>query len=95
MRDAYNLVRVKPGDEWKTVFRCAFVHFEFLVMSFGLANAPAMFQSMMTEIFMDILDVFVIVYIEDILIFSESPEDQVSQVREVLRRLRENSLYAK
>ena len=68
LRGAYNLVRIKPGDEWKTAFRCAFGHFEYTVMPFGLANAPAIFQSMMNQIFHDILDVFVIVYIDDLLI---------------------------
>ena len=95
LRGAYNLVRIKPGDEWKTAFRCVFGHFEFTVMPFGLMNAPAVFQSMMMDIFRDILDVYVIVYIDDLLIFSASVDDHVSHVREVLRRLRDNRLYAK
>ena len=95
LRGAYNLVRIKPGDEWKTAFRCVFGHFEYMVMPFGLANAPAIFQSMMTEIFRDVLDVFVVIYIDDLLIFSESEEEHVEHVKEVLRRLRSNKLYAK
>lgn len=95
LRGAYNLVRIKPGDEWKTAFRCVFGHFEYTVMPFGLANAPAIFQSMMNQIFHDILDVFVIIYIDDLLIFSGTESEHVAHVSEVLRRLREHSLYAK
>lgn len=95
LRGAYNLVRIKPGDEWKTAFRCVFGHFEYTVMPFGLTNAPAVFQSMMTDIFRDILDVYVIVYIDDLLIFSASVEDHVNHVREVLNRLRTHQLFAK
>ena len=95
LRGAYNLVRVKPGDEWKTAFRCALGHFEFTVMPFGLTNAPAMFQSMMTDIFRDILDIYVVVYIDDLLIFSNDVDSHVEHVREVLRRLREHRLFAK
>ena len=58
LRGAYNLVRIKPGDEWKTAFRYVFGQFEYTVMPFGLANAPAIFQSMMTQIFRDSLDVY-------------------------------------
>lgn len=95
LRGAYNLVRIKPSDEWKTAFRCVFGHFEYMVMPFGLSNAPAVFQSMMTEIFRDILDVYVVVYIVDLLIFSYSADVHEGHVLEVLRRLREHQLYAK
>ena len=95
LRGAYNLVRIKPGDEWKTAFRCMYGHFEYLVMPFGLTNAPAVFQSMMVDIFRDILDVFVVVYLDDLLIFSEDFDSHVAHVREVLSRLREFKLYAK
>ena len=64
----FSLVCIKSGDEWKTAFRCSFGHFEFNVMPFGY-NAPAVFQSMMTDIFRDILDIYVVVYIDDLLIF--------------------------
>ena len=95
LRGAYNLVRIKPGDEWKTAFRCVFGHFEYSVMPFGLTNAPAIFQSMMTDIFRDVLDVYVIVYIDDLLIFSASIDEHVEHVCEILRRLRTNRLFAK
>ena len=95
LRGAYNLVRMRPGDEWKTAFRCHRGHFEYLVMPFGLTNAPAIFQSMMNSIFSDILDVFVVVYLDDILIFSPSFDDHRVHVSNVLSRLSSHNLFAK
>lgn len=95
LRGAYNLVRMKQGDEYKTAFRCQFGHFEYKVMPFGLTNAPAVFQSMMFDIFRDILDIYVVVYLDDILIFSENIDKHRSHVSEVLQRLSDNHLYAK
>ncbi|SCZ91750.1 BZ3500_MvSof-1268-A1-R1_Chr5-1g07649 [Microbotryum saponariae] len=93
LRSGYNLVRIKGGDEWKTAFRTRYGHFECLVMPFGLTNAPAAFQHLMNSIFRDLLDVTVLVYLDDILIFSDSPSDHVVHVQEVLRRLIDNRLY--
>jgi hypothetical protein len=93
LKGAYHLVRVKKGDEWKTAFRTPFGHFEYLVMPFGLTNAPAIFQSMMDRIFRDIIGLFVVVYLDDILIFSQNPTDHEKHVRIVLERLRNNKLY--
>lgn len=95
LRGAYNLVRMKEGDEWKTAFRTRYGHFEYLVMPFGLTNAPATFQRFVNEIFCDIMDKFIVVYLDDILIFSEDPATHQDHVKTVLERLRENSLYAK
>ena len=95
LRGAYNLVRVKKGDEWKTAFRTPFGHFEYLVMPFGLTNAPAIFQSMMDKIFRDLIGVSVVVYLDDILIYSQNEEDHEKHVREVLLRLQEHKLYCK
>jgi len=69
--------------------------FEWLVMPFGLTNAPAAFQRFMNDIFGDMLDVQVIVYLDDILIYSDNPADHKEHVREVLRRLRKHGLYCK
>jgi hypothetical protein len=95
LRGAYNLVRMKPGHEWKTAFRSRFGHYEYLVMPFGLTNAPAIFQSMMNDIFASELDIFVIIYLDDILIFSEDSNSHIGHVKTVLERLREFHLYAK
>lgn len=95
LRGAYNLVRVKKGDEWKTAFRTRYGHFECLVMPFGLTNAPAVFQHFMNDVFRDMLDHTVLIYLDDILIFSDNEEDHVKHVKAVLNRLIEHKLYAK
>lgn len=95
LRGAYNLVRVKKGHEWKTAFRCKYGLFEYLVMPFGLQNAPAVFQRMMNLIFSDTLDVFVVIYLDDLLIFSRNAEEHVQHVRAVLHRLIQHKLFAK
>ena len=87
LRGAYNLVRIAPGDEWKTAFRTRYGSFDFLVMHFGLTNAPATFQCFMNSVFADVLDKYVVVYLDDILIFSKNPEEHQANVRDVLARL--------
>ncbi|CAJ0935367.1 unnamed protein product [Ranitomeya imitator] len=79
LRGAYNLVRIKQGDEWKTAFNTPEGHFEYLVMPFGLSNAPSVFQSFMHDIFREYLDRFMIVYLDDILVFSDDWESHVKQ----------------
>jgi hypothetical protein len=91
----YNNVRVKEGDEWKTAFCTKYGLFETLVMPFGLSGAPGAFQAMMNEIFQDLLDVSVIIYLDDILIFSSNPEDHEGHVKEVLQRLMNMQLFCK
>ena len=95
LRWGYNNIRIKDGDEWKAAFRTRQGLFEPSVMGFGLTNAPATFQNMMNEIFKDLIDVFVIIYLDDILIFSDNKEDHVKHVQEVLKRLREHDLFCK
>ncbi|CAJ0934066.1 unnamed protein product, partial [Ranitomeya imitator] len=80
LRGAYNLVRIKRGDEWKTAFNTPEGHFEYLVMPFGLSNAPSVFQSFMHDIFREYLDKFLIVYLDDILVFSDDWESHVKQM---------------
>ncbi|QRV84430.1 Transposon Ty3-G Gag-Pol polyprotein [Ceratobasidium sp. AG-Ba] len=89
----YNLVRIKEGDEWKTAFKTRYGLFEYLVMPFGLTNAPATFQHFMNDIFRDILDIYVIIYLDDILVFSKNKEEHEQHVREVLSRLQRHNLY--
>ncbi|CAJ0950051.1 unnamed protein product, partial [Ranitomeya imitator] len=95
LRGAYNLVRIKRGDEWKTAFNTPEGHFEYLVMPFGLSNAPSVFQSFMHDIFREYLDKFLIVFLDDILVFSDDWESHVKQVRMVFQVLRANSLFVK
>ncbi|KAK3537116.1 hypothetical protein QTP70_002129 [Hemibagrus guttatus] len=92
---AYNLVRIREGDEWKTAFHMTHGHYEYCVMPFGLTNAPAVFQALINGVFQDLLGRGVIAYIDDILVYSASMEDHVRQVREVLARLQRHHLYVK
>uniref|UniRef100_A0A670IJD3 Gypsy retrotransposon integrase-like protein 1 n=1 Tax=Podarcis muralis TaxID=64176 RepID=A0A670IJD3_PODMU len=95
LRGAYNLIRIRAGDEWKTAFGTRYGQFEYLVMPFGLCNAPAVFQRYINHVFQDLLDKYVVVYLDDILIYSRDPARHEGHVRTVLQRLREHRLYAK
>src|SRR6204780_654758 len=95
LRHAYHLVGVDEGDEWKTTFCTRYGSFEWLVVPEGLTNAPAAFQCFMNGIFADMLDVCVVVYLDDILIYSPDKDTNRQQVREVLCRLRQHGLFAK
>jgi len=95
LRNAYNLVRIRDGDEPKTAVRTHKGVFEYCVMPFGLCNAPAVFQRMMTARFSHLLDVSVVIYLDDILVFSKDKESNLATVREVLRVLQQHGLYAK
>ena len=95
LRDAYHRIRIKEGKEWMTAFRTRYGHFEYTVMPFGLANAPATFQAYVNRALSNLLDICCIVYLDDILIFSNSEEEHVHHVREVLERLRKFRLYIK
>ena len=89
------MVCIVEGDEWKTTFQTRYGSFEWLVMPFRLTNAPSTFQRFMNNIFSDLLDVHVIIYLDDILIYSDNPADHKKHVREVLCHLRANGLYAR
>lgn len=93
IRGAYNLIRIRAGDE--TTFRCRFGHFEYLIMPFGLYNAPATFQHLVNDIFREHLDNFIIVYLDDILIFSTTIELHQTHVKTVLTILRKHGLDLK
>jgi hypothetical protein len=95
IRQAYHRVRMAAGHEFKTTFKTRYGLFEYLVMPFGLTNAPAQFQAHMQCIFHDLLDISVVIYLDDILIFSKTSEEHRLVVREVLRRLQRHGLYAK
>ena len=94
LKAGYNLIRIKEGDEWKTAFRTRYGHFEYLVMPMGLTNAPATFQAFMNDILREFLDQGVIVYLDDILIYSRNEEEHEALVEKVLQRLMDNDLAA-
>ena len=95
LRNAYHLVRIKEGDEWKTAFNTPRGHYEYLVMPFGLTNAPAVFQALVNDVLRDVINQNIFVYLDDILIFSDTLEEHITHVRLVLQRLLENRLFAK
>ena len=95
LRNAYHLVRIREGDEWKTAFNTPTGHFEYRVLPFGLTNAPAVFQALVNDVLRDMVNRFVFVYLDDILIFSPSKQVHTQHVRQVLQRLLENQLYVK
>jgi hypothetical protein len=93
LKSGYSLMRIKEGDKWKTVFKTKYGLFKYLIMPFRLSNAPAVFQHLMNNIFRDLLDIHVIIYLDDILFFSKFEEEHPAHVKEVLRPLKENKLY--
>ena len=95
VRSGYHQLRVQEGDVPKTAFKIRYGHYEFLVMSFGLTNAPTAFMDLMNQVFQLYLDRFVIVFINDILVYSGSPKEHLEHLRIVLQTLRERQLYAK
>lgn len=95
LRSGYWQFPVRPRDTAKTAFRTRYGHFEFLVAPFGLTNCPAQFQTLVQDILSDFLDVFVVVFIDDILVYSKDMEAHTEHVRQVLSRLKEHELYAK
>ena len=95
LRTGYHQLRVSEIDIPKTAFRTRYGHFEFTVMPFGLTNAPAAFMDLMHRIFQPYLDQFVVVFVDDILIYSQSEWEHEYHLRIVLQLLRDHQLYAK
>ena len=95
LRSGYHQLKVQHEDIQKIAFRTRYGYYEFLVMPLGLTNAPVTFMDLMNRVFADFLDKFVIVFIDDILIYSKSTEEHAQYLELVLRRLQDKQLYAK
>jgi len=95
VREAYNLLRVKEGDEHKLAFRTRYGLYEPTVMQFGTTNAPADFQGYINNIIREALDDFASAYLDDVLIYSDSEEQHVGHVKWIMQRLLEAGLYLK
>src|SRR4051812_37199159 len=95
LRSGYHQIRVDLANIPKTAFCTRYGYYEFLILPFGLCNAPAMFMTLMNNIFWPFLDRFVVVYVDDILIFSKDEEEHTMHLRQVLDVLRQHQLYGK
>jgi hypothetical protein len=95
LRTGYHQLKVRESDIPKTAFTTRYGFFEYTVMSFGLTNAPAYFMNLMNKVFMKFLDKFVVVFIDDILVYSKTEEEHAEHLRLVLGTLREHQIYAK
>ena len=94
LQHVYHLVQIAEGNEWKTAFWTHYGSFEWLVMLFGLTNGPVAFQKFMNNIFGDLLDQCIVVYLDNIQIYSNNPEQHMKHVQEVLWQLQKHGLYA-
>ncbi|KAL0546036.1 hypothetical protein IC582_015941 [Cucumis melo] len=95
LRSGYHQLKIRDSDIPKTAFRSRYGHYEFIVMSFGLINAHVVFIDLMNRVFKDFLDTFVIVFIDDILVYSKTKAEHEEHLHQVLETLRANKLYAK
>src|SRR5436190_20290392 len=95
LKDAYHQICIKAGDEWKTAFWTHYGHYEFLVVPFGLTNAPATFQAYINKALHGLIDDFCIVYLDDILIFSKMKQEHDQHLQQICEHLREAELYPK
>jgi hypothetical protein len=95
LKSGYHQIKFRPCDIPKTAFSTRYGLYEYLVMSFGLTNAPAYFMYLMNSVFMTELDKFIVVFIDDILVYSKNKEEHVEHLRIILQRLRDHKLYAK
>jgi len=92
LRSGYHQVRIKDEDIYKTMFRTRYRHNEFVVMPFGLTNAPASFMCLMNNVLSKYLDQFIVVFVDDILIYSKTEEEHKEHLKIILQVLREHQL---
>ena len=95
LRSGYHQLKIKPDDIPKIAFRTIYGHFEFPVMPFGLTNAPTAFMNMMNRIFHPYLDRFVVMFVDDILVYSKNKKELEEHLKMILQTLREKQLYVK
>jgi hypothetical protein len=95
LRDIYYRIKIRKGDEWKMAFRIRYGYYKYVVMPFGLANAPATFQAYINKPLIGLIDIYYIVYLDNILIYFKNKREHERHVRAVFKRLRRYKLYAK
>jgi hypothetical protein len=95
LRSGYHQLRIQPSDIPKTTFITMYGLYEFTIMSFGLMNAPVFFIYLLNSVFMDYLDKFIVVFIDDNLIYSQNEQEHEEHLKKVLQRLQDCQLYAK
>jgi hypothetical protein len=95
MREAYYIIRIREGDEWKTAFKTRYSYFKYTVMPFRLTNAPTQFQAYINEALVELIDITCIMYLNNILVFLDNKEEHIEHIKEVLRRLRKARLFIK